>query len=305
MTEGPRVAILIPCYDEAPTIGDVVESFRAELPDADIRVYDNDSTDDTAQIAREAGATVVREKRRGKGFVARTMFSDVDADIYVMVDGDGTYPADHVHDLIEPVAEGRADVVVGNRLTGYADGAYRPFHVMGNRMVVTSINLIFGSNLQDVMSGYRCMSRAFVRSIPILARGFELETDLTVQALYRHAVIEEVPIPYGARPEGSYSKLSTVGDGARVLIRIVDLFKAYRPLLFFGLLAFVLGASGFALGAWPVVELVQTNALTRPGSLLGAIALEMLALASLVCGVVLDATNHHFREVSQLILQSR
>ena len=299
----PRIAVLIPCYNEALTIGKVVQDFHRELRDAEIYVYDNNSSDDSVAVARAAGAHVVREKRQGKGYVIASMFRDVEADAYVMVDGDDTYPADRVLDLLQPVLESRADIVVGNRLVEYEAGSYRPLHLLGNRLVVKAINFIFKSKLRDVMSGYRCFSREAVRALPVVSRGFEVETELTLQALYRNLVIHEMPVSYGKRPEGSFSKLSTYRDGARVLLKILMLFKAYRPLLFFGVIALAFAGTGLLLGAIPVVEFFQTGKITRFPTAILAAALEIMALVAATCGVVMDSINHHFRELSQLVLQ--
>ena len=301
--EGHRVAVLIPCYNEAVTIGKVINDFRRELPSAEIHVYDNNSTDETASIAAAAGAVVVKEKRQGKGFVVQSMFMDIDADLYVMVDGDDTYPADQVGDLIRPVIEGRADMTVGNRMTDYGDQSFRPMHIFGNRLVVWSVNRVFGAKVRDVMSGYRAFSAEAVRRIPIVSKGFEVETELTLQALYRGFVIAETPVRYGVRPAGSYSKLSTYRDGARVLVKIVDIFKAYRPLMFFGLIGAALALLGLALGAIPIVEFLQTGKILRFPTAFLAASLEVMALVSIACGVILDNLNHHFREVGQLLLK--
>ena len=196
-------------------------------------------------------------------------------------------------------------MVVANRLVQYEQGSYRTLHVAGNRLVAKAINIIFRSHLNDVMSGYRCFNRTVVESIPIVSRGFELETELTVQALYRGLVIQEVPVPYGQRPEGSFSKLSTFRDGARVLLKIVDLFKAYRPLLFFGVIAFVIAVVGLVLGAVPTMEFFQTGRVRRFPSAILAASLEIVSLVFLTCGLILDSIKHHFRELSQLLYQNR
>lgn len=300
----PRIAVLVPCYNEEVAIGGVVSGFRAALPAATVYVYDNNSSDGTAAIAAQAGAQVVREKRQGKGHVVASMFRDVDADAYVMVDGDDTYPADRVYDLLEPVLDSRADVVVGNRLVEYEAGSYRPLHVFGNLLVVKTINFIFKSKLRDVMSGYRCFSREAVRTLPVVSRGFEVETELTLQALYRDLVILEIPVHYGKRPEGSYSKLSTYRDGAKVLVKIFDLFKAYRPMLFFCLIAAILGGAGLILGSIPVVEFFTTGKIAHFPTAILAAALEVMALVAATCGMVMDSIKHHFRELSQLVLQA-
>lgn len=299
----PSIAVLIPCYNEAPTITKVVGDFRRELPNATIYVYDNNSRDDTATLARAAGAIVATERRQGKGFVIQSMFRDVIADVYIMVDGDDTYPAASVHDLLRPVLAGEADLAVGNRLVEFEKGSYRGLHVFGNHLVVKSINFIFKAKMQDVMSGYRAFSRRLVQSVPAISRGFEVETELTLQTLYRNLLIVEIPIHYGTRPEGSFSKLSTFRDGAKVLLKIVDIFKAYRPLLFFGLIGALFAIAGLALGSIPISEYIATGRIARFPTAILAAALEIMAFVSISCGVVLDSINHHFREASQLVLQ--
>lgn len=303
--EADRVAVLIPCFNEARTIRKVVEDFRRALPGAAVYVYDNNSTDGSAEIAREAGAIVRAEKRQGKGFVVSSMVREVDADIYVLADGDDTYPADAAAALIEPIRLDRADMAVGNRMAGAARDSFRSFHVAGNRLVTRAVNLAFGARLQDIMSGYRAFGRRFVDEIPVVSRGFEIETEITLQALYRGLVVVEVPIRYGARPEGSQSKLRTFRDGARVVVTIGDIFKAYRPLLFFGLIALLLGALGLALGAIPVVGFIRTGKVDRFPTAILATGLVITSMLSAACGAILDGVNHRLREVSELVLKSR
>lgn len=300
-----RVAVLIPCFNEARTIRKVVEDFRLVLPGAGVYVYDNNSTDGSADLAREAGAIVRLEKRQGKGFVVAAMLREVDADVYVLVDGDDTYPADAAAALIEPIRLDRADMAVGNRMSDFDRDSFRSFHVAGNRLVVRAVNLAFGSRLRDVMSGYRAFGRRFVDEIPVVSRGFEIETEITLQALYRGLVVVEVPVRYGARPEGSRSKLRTFRDGARVVVTVVDIFKAYRPLLFFGLIALVLGGLGVALGAIPVVEFIRTGRVDRFPTAILATGLVVTSMLSAACGAILDGVNHRLREVSELVVKSR
>jgi glycosyltransferase involved in cell wall biosynthesis len=299
------VAVLIPCFNEALTIAKVVGDFKECLPGAAVYVYDNNSTDETASIARHAGAIVRFENRQGKGFVVSSMFTDIKADIYVMVDGDDTYPADQVHALLKPIREGRADMVVGNRLSKYGHGAFRSFHVFGNLLVVKAVNWIFRSHLNDIMSGFRTFSPRFIREIPIISRGFEIETEMTLQALYRDLVIVEVPIVYGARPQGSYSKLRTYRDGIAVILKIVDIFKSYRPLLFFGLISINLALVGLALGSLPVIGFLQTGRVERFPTAILATGLVILSMMSAICGVILDGINHRIKEVHQLIIKSQ
>lgn len=299
-----RIAILIPCYNEAVTIEKVILDLKEQLPDAQIYVYDNNSSDDTADLARSAGAVVVSEKKQGKGFVVRSMFRDIDADVYVMVDGDDTYPASRVLELVQPVLDGKADMVVGNRLVQYGDQSFRRLHVLGNRLVVRTINAIFGSRLKDVMSGYRAFSREFVKSVPVVSRGFEIETELTLQALYRDFVIHELPVVYGKRPEGSHSKLRTFRDGTRVMVKIVDICKAYRPLLFFALLAGVLSLLSLTLGALPMGEFLSTGRIEHMLTAVLASGVGIIAVMTVLVGLMLDSINHHFREQAQLILNA-
>ena len=234
-----EIAVIIPCYNEAPTIGKVVDDFHRELPEATVYVYDNASTDATAAIAMGHGATVRFEPRQGKGNVCRQMFRDIDADCYLMVDGDDTYPAESALSLCAPILAGEADMVVGDRLSNgtYAQQNTRAFHGFGNDLVRAMIKWIYGYGFEDVMTGYRAMSRPFVKTIPVLSEGFQIETELSIHAVDRRWRIADVPVEYRDRPEGSVSKLNTVRDGLRVIAMIGTLFKDYRPLKFFSLVA--------------------------------------------------------------------
>jgi glycosyltransferase involved in cell wall biosynthesis len=302
-----RVAVLIPCYNEALTIAKVIGDFRSELPSADIFVYDNNSTDGTSEIAERAGAEMRREKRQGKGFVLQSMFSDIDADFYILVDGDDTYPADRVHDLLAPLIDGRADMTVGTRLSMFHGDSFRRLHVFGNRLVIHCINLVFGAHVTDVMSGFRGFTRECTKKIPIVSKGFEIETEITLQALYRNLVIGEIPVNYRGRPTGSVSKLNTIRDGFRVLFKIFHLFKAYRPLLFFSLWGLIFAIVGLAVGSVPVLEFLRTGRVLHFPSAILAGALEVIAVVSFTAGVILDTINHHFKELGQLttLLHSR
>lgn len=304
MSDPARIAVLIPCLDEALTVAKVVEDFRRALPDAAIYVYDNGSSDGTADAARAAGASLGWEKRRGKGYVVATMFDEVDADLYVLVDGDDTYPAEEVHALLAPALAGKADMVVGNRLRRFAEGSFRPAHQFGNRLVVGAINLAFGSALEDVMSGYRVLRREVVERVPVVSRGFEIETELTLQTLRRDFVITEVPVPYRGRPEGSHSKLNTLRDGARVLVKIVDVLKAYRPLLFFSLVGLALTLAAAALGAAPLADVLATGHSARVLPALLAASVQIIAVVLVVCGLVLDGLNHRLEEVERAAQRS-
>lgn len=296
-----KIAVLIPCYNEALTIKKVINDFRQQLPTATIYVYDNNSSDHTSDIAKAEGAVVVHEKRQGKGFVVASMFEDIEADIYVMVDGDDTYPADKVHELIHPIIKGKADMVVGNRLVEYADQSFRLLHVLGNRLVVKTVNMIFNSRLCDIMSGYRAFNRKFVKRIPLISKGFEVETQLTIQSLYHNFVIAEVPIPYGKRPEGSYSKLSTFSDGAKVLVKIFDIFKAYRPLLFFSIIGFSLFILSMSIGSIAIVEFILTGKILHLPSAVLAAAIMIISIVSFTCGIILSCINYRINEVVRLV----
>ncbi|WP_462382151.1 glycosyltransferase family 2 protein [Senegalimassilia anaerobia] len=285
------IAVIIPCYDEAPTIARVVDDFRRELPEAAIYVYDNNSTDGTAEIARARGAIVRREPRQGKGNVCRQMFRDIDADCYLMVDGDDTYPAESARDLCAPVLAGEADMVVGDRLSNgaYAQQNARAFHGFGNDLVRAMIRWIYGYGFEDVMTGYRAMSRPFVKTFPVLSEGFQIETELSIHAVDRRWRIADVPVEYRDRPEGSVSKLNTVKDGLKVIAMIGTLFKDYRPLKFFSLVALVFCIGGLCAGMPVVTEYLATGLVPRFPTAILAAALMFMAALSLATGFILDA----------------
>jgi glycosyltransferase involved in cell wall biosynthesis len=295
-----EVAVLVPCFNEELTVAKVVEDFRASLPGAKIYVYDNASTDGTAAVARAAGAQVLREKKRGKGNVVLRMFEQVDADYYLMVDGDDTYPAERAKDLLEPLLANEADMVVGTRLASEGPGLFRRFHVLGNWLVRGMINWLFGSEIQDVMSGYRGFTREFVRSVPLVSRGFEIETELTVQALDKGFVIREVPVEYRARPQGSTSKLRTFGDGWLVLSTIVRLFKDFRPLAFCTAIASFLFVAGLIPGLVVVVEFLQTSYIAHVPSAIFAVGSILLSFLFFMSGLILDTINARFHETWRL-----
>lgn len=287
---GSSIAVLIPCYNEAVTIAKVVDDFHHELPEATVYVYDNNSTDDTAEIARAHGAVVRREPRQGKGNVVRQMFRDVEADCYLMVDGDDTYPAEAARGLCQPILEGEADMTVGDRLSNgsYAEENKRAFHGFGNDLVRFMIKAIYGYGFEDVMTGYRAFSRTFVKTFPVLSDGFQIETELSIHAVDRRWRILDVPIEYRDRPEGSESKLSTVSDGAKVILAIASLFKNYRPLKFFSLVALLLGLVGLALGLPVVAEFLRTGLVPRLPTAVLAVAFVFLCGLSFATGLILD-----------------
>lgn len=286
-----EIAIIIPCYNEAPTIGKVVDDFHRELPEATVYVYDNDSTDATAAIATKHGATVRYEPRRGKGNVCRQMFRDIDAACYLMVDGDDTYPAEAAKALCAPIIDKKADMVVGDRLSNgtYAKANGRAFHGFGNNLVRSMIKWIYGYGYPDVMTGYRAMSKPFVKTFPVLSEGFQIETELSIHAVDRRWRIQSIPVDYRDRPDGSQSKLDTLGDGIRVIAMVGALFKDYRPLKFFSLVALAFFVAGAVSGIPVIREFVSTGAVPRLPTALLAAALMFLCALSLATGLILDA----------------
>ena len=297
----PTVAIVIPCYNEALTIGAVVEGFRRSLPEASIYVFDNSSSDRTAEIARAAGAVVRPVPTRGKGEVVRAMFRDVDADVFIMVDGDQTYPPERARDLIQPVLEGRAEMVVATRLEQHNSAGFRPFHVLGNTMVLRLINGLFDVQLSDVLSGYRAFSRRFVKTMPVLSRGFEIESEITLHALEHRTPVLEIPIAYGVRPQGSESKLQTVRDGFRVVATIIRLYKDYRPLRFFGLPGAVLLMVGIAIGFVVVDEFLELGKVVGVARAVFAVFSCLVGMLAIATALVLETVNRRARELYLLV----
>jgi len=308
--ENVRVAVLLPCYNEAQTIGETIAAYLAALADIQpsykqvtIYVYDNNSSDETAAIAEAAGAVVKREYRQGKGFVVRSMFRDIDADVYLMADGDNTYEAKDVVALADDVIVGRADMVVGDRLSGtYFEENKRPLHSLGNRLVRWLINKIFKSDIVDVMTGARAFSRRFVKAYPSLVGGFEIETEMTIHALDKDFLVTHHPVLYRNRPQGSHSKLDTIPDGLRVLKTIFALFKDFRPLLFFGSASCIMLLIGGLIFARPLVEFIETGLVTRFPSLFVSTALVIMALLSGVCGVIVDSIRKQTKTFYELEL---
>jgi len=302
-TSSPSIAITIPCYQEEKTIGQVVTDFKAQLPAAAVYVFDNNCTDRTADFARAAGATVIREKKQGKGYVVATLFEVIDADIIIMIDGDGTYDASAVHRLLAPILAGDADMVVAARLEQYTDKSFRKFHVAGNQMVCGIINRIFDASISDIFSGYRAFTRECALAIPITSRGFDVETELTVQSLYRGMVIREIEAPYGERPAGSFSKLRTLPDGMRVLLRLFLLLRAYKPLTLFGSVFLILLLVALGTGILPFTELILHRYVASRASAIVSIASGMLAFMSLSLGLVLSSVNQRFLELERVVVK--
>ncbi|MDY2940757.1 MAG: glycosyltransferase family 2 protein [Varibaculum sp.] len=298
-----RVAVLIPCYNEEVTIEKVVKDFQRVLPQATIYVYDNNSSDRTAVIARAAGAIVRFEPRQGKGHVVRQMFRDINADYYLMVDGDDTYPAEEAPAMLQPLFDGIADTTIGDRLSNktYERENKRHFHSFGNDLVRWLIKLIYGYSYSDVMTGYRGFTRAFVKSMPVMSKGFQLETEMSIHAVDSRARIINVPIAYRDRPEGSCSKLSTFGDGSKVLATIVALFKDYKPMAFFSVMAAMLFILGLLVGVPVVLEFVATKYVTKVPSAILAVGFVFSALLTLSVGIVLDTVAKNHRKVWELI----
>jgi len=283
-----RVAVLIPCYNEEVTIAGVVRDMRAALPDACIYVYDNNSSDRTVALAKEAGAIVRRERLQGKGHVIRRMFADIEADFYVLIDGDGTYEAAAAPQMVRMALENGHDTVMGVRVHE-AVAAYRPGHVLGNKVLTGLVVSLFGRGQSDMLSGYRVFSRRFVKSFPALSSGFETETEFTVHTLQLNMSMGEVSTRYIERPEGSFSKLNTYRDGFRILGTILNLLKQERPLLFFGAIGLVLAVLGGLIGLRSVLDFIETHTVPHLPSAVLATGLELLAALSLVCGLILNS----------------
>lgn len=299
-----RIAVLIPCYNESKTIEKVVTDFRRVLPDAVIYVYDNNSSDGTAEIAEKAGAVVRRERMQGKGNVIRRMFREINADCYIMADGDDTYPAENAPELVRLVLEEQADMVVGDRLSStYFTENKRPFHNLGNSLVRASINLLFRSEIKDIMTGYRAFSYAFVKTYPVLSKGFEIETDMSIHAVTRNMLVRNVVIDYRDRPDGSVSKLNTYSDGAKVLLTIVRLFKNYKPFAFFGLISLVLAllSVGFVIPVF--AEFFATGLVPRFPTLIVCGITMLAALLMFISGLILSTLQEKDKRDFEFQLQ--
>ena len=300
------IAVLIPCYNEAKTIAKVVRDYRAALPEADIYVYDNNSTDHTDDVAREAWAIVRYEYRQGKGNVIRSMFREIDADCYLMIDGDDTYPAENAREMVNLVLERKVDMVVGDRLSAtYYTENKRPFHNLGNWLVKGLVNTIFKGSVSDIMTGYRAFSRRFVKNFQALSGGFQLETEMTIFALSHHMRIVEVPIDFTERPEGSFSKLSTFRDGAKVLLCIFNMYRHYRPLAFFSWAALLLALFAIAVGVPVVIEYVRFHFVYKVPSAVLASGLFGISVMVFLCWVILDTISHNERAAFERQLKNR
>ena len=299
-----EIAVLIPCYNEALTVGKVVDDFKKELPQAKIYVYDNNSKDDTYAIAKQHGAIVRYEPNQGKGNVVRSMFREIEADYYVLVDGDDTYPAEDVHAMLEEMVKYNADMIVGDRLSNgtYGSENKRNFHGFGNNLVRSLINRLFKGNVTDIMTGYRIFSKRFVKVFPLMSNGFEIETEMTIFALANKCKIRSVDITYRDRPEGSFSKLNTFSDGFKVLLTIFNLLKAYKPLLFFSLVGVAFVVFGVIVGIPVIVEFNLTHFVSKLPSAVLAASLMVIAVLLVVTGLILDYCKNMNQNIVQIHL---
>lgn len=297
----PRVVVLLPCYNEQLTIGKVIQDFRNQLPDAEIYVFDNASTDQTPEVARMSGAKVISENRRGKGYVVQAMFQKVDADVYIMNDGDDTYPAECVHALLEPVLNNKADMVIGSRIMPESKSQFKLLNWVGNQFFLGVINGIFGTQLTDILSGYRVMNRRLVKSLPLFARGFEIEAELTIKSLERGYRLVESPVDLRARPEGSHSKIRIIQDGFRILGTILSLFRDYKPLTFFGSIGAVTIVVGLIPGFRAVRGFLETGLVEYFPSAILSVGFVLSGMLCLVIGLILHTLNRRFQEMEHLI----
>lgn len=299
----PRIAVLIPCYNESATIAKVVKDYKEALPEADIYVYDNNSKDSTDEIARKAGAIVRYERRQGKGNVIRTMFREIDADCYLMIDGDDTYPAENAREMCRLVLEEKVDMVIGDRLSStYFEENKRPFHNFGNSLVRLLINKIFHANVKDIMTGYRAFSRPFVKHFPVLSQGFEIETEMTIHSLDKNFYLKEVPVQYRDRPEGSESKLNTYSDGFKVLMTIARLFRDYKPFLFFSLVSLVFLVVSCIMMVPVLYDYFATGLVPRFPTLIVSSILIVIAFLFFFCGLILEVLTKKHRQLFEILM---
>ena len=301
--DNKKIAVLIPCYNESKTIEKVVKDYKEVLPEADIYVYDNNSTDGTDKIAESVGAIVRYEYRQGKGNVIRTMFREIEADCYLMIDGDDTYPKENAREMCDLVLSGKADMVIGDRLSStYFQENKRPFHNFGNKIVRFLINKLFKNNVKDIMTGYRAFSYEFVKGFPVLSKGFEIETEMTIHAVDKNFKLVEIPVQYRDRPEGSVSKLNTYSDGMKVLKTIANLFREYKPFLFFSIVSSIFLIISLILGIPVVIEYFNTGLVPRFPSLIVSCISLVVSLLLFVCGIILEVIVKKNKEFYELYL---
>lgn len=299
-----KIAVLIPCYNEELTIKKVINDFKNVLPEADIYVYDNNSKDNTYNIALASGAIVIKELRQGKGNVVRSMFRDIEADYYLMVDGDDTYPAEFAKNLLQPIINGEADMTIGDRLSNgtYKSENKRAFHDFGNNLVKGLIGKLFKNDINDIMTGYRAFNKYFVKTMPVLSSGFEIETEMSIHALDKKFLLKEIPINYRDRPEGSDSKLNTYKDGIKVLKTILSLFKDYKPLPFFSIISLISFVVGILVGTPVIDEFIKTHYITKLPSAVLALGFVLIAILLLTNGLILDTLVKQNKQNYELYL---
>ena len=303
MEKNNKIAILIPCYNESKTIAKVIRDYRLVLPTADIYVYDNNSTDGTDSIAKKEGAIIKYEYRQGKGNVIRSMFRDIDADCYIMIDGDDTYPAENAQEMCDLVLDKGIDMVIGDRLSStYFEENKRPFHNLGNSLVRGLINYLFHSNVKDIMTGYRAFSKPFVKHFPVLSKGFEIETEMTIHALDKNFLIQEVPVKYRDRPEGSVSKLNTYSDGFKVLMTIARLFRDYKPYSFFSVIFLIFEFIAFLLMIPIISDYLTSGLVPRFPTLIVAGVISVIGVLFYFCGIILDVVVKKHRQLFELMM---
>ncbi len=295
-----NIAVIIPCYNEEAAIGKVVDDFKRYLPEATIYVYDNNSKDRTIDIAKAHGAVVRSERRQGKGHVIRRMFRDIEADVYVMADGDATYQASKAPEMVALLAGEHLDMVIGRRIAVHEGEAYRKGHVFGNRLFTMAVSLLFGKAFQDIFSGYRVFSRRFVKSFPISSTGFEIETELAVHSLDQAMAVAEVDTEYYARLEGSHSKLNTYKDGLRILRTVISYFRHYRPLAFYGSISALMALLSLALGIPVIAEYMETGLVSRLPTAVLCTGLMIVSAVALTCGLILDSVSRMNKAIKQL-----
>lgn len=300
-----KIVVLIPCYNEAKTIEKVVNDYKKALPEAVIYVYDNNSSDGTDKIAKKAGAVVCYEYRQGKGNVIRSMFKNIDADCYLMIDGDDTYPAENAREMCDLILSGKADMVIGDRLSStYFTENKRAFHNFGNVLVRGLINTLFKSKVHDIMTGYRAFSYEFVKTFPVLSKGFEIETEMTIHSLDKNFLLKEISVDYRDRPEGSVSKLSTYSDGFKVLKTIARLFKEYKPTIFFGVISLLFLIISLIFGVPVFMEYFKTGLVPRYPTLIFSGFMLVISILMFVCGIILEVVVKKHRQLFELILIS-
>lgn len=298
-----KIAVLIPCYNESKTIEKVIKDYKQALPEADIYVYDNNSSDRTDEIAKKAGALVRYEHRQGKGNVIRSMFREIDADCYLMIDGDDTYPAENAQEMCRLVIEEQVDMVIGDRLSStYFVENKRPFHNFGNSLVRGLINKLFNADVKDIMTGYRAFSKPFVKHFPVLSQGFEIETEMTIHALDKNFYLKEIPVQYRDRPDGSVSKLNTYSDGFKVLMTIARLFREYKPFIFFTTVASVFLVVALIMFIPVLIDYIQTGLVPRFPTLIVSGLLALLGFMFFFCGIVLDVVARKHKQLFEILM---